>query len=301
MDARNCISAVWYQLTRKGAWRNVFVTHNALGIFSRYSHISRRTGKPKVAYHSKTTAQKAAEAMSLKHGVHFSAYKCAWCDGWHVGKNAQNKTASVEENAVSPFVVHTNEIYENLKQLHIADLAPVYGRGVRGRTLSGRGNRHLLGKIRNAGVRVIIDLRTQDHTDRFDRNVADAGLEYFHIPVDGRNADAQGIISAMPGLLRLLDDGGFYIACAMGLHRTDIALALYYVFHPSVPYGDVPEMRGHRKDGRFRCDDIAARLNSVMRSMTTEALASLGLPPDYEQEFNRRKRMLFERNRIFQD
>lgn len=175
----------------------------------------------------------------------------------------------------------------------------MYGRGVRGRTLSGRGNRHLLGKIRNAGVRVIIDLRTQDHTDRFDRNVADAGLEYFHIPVDGRNADAQGIISAMPGLFRLLDDGGFYIACAMGLHRTDIALALYYVFHPSVPYGDVPEMRGHRKDGRFRCDDIAARLNSVMRSMTTEALASLGLPPDYEQEFNRRKRMLFERNRIF--
>ena len=34
---------------------------------------------------------KAAEAMSTKYGVHFSVYKCAWCDWWHVGKNAQNK------------------------------------------------------------------------------------------------------------------------------------------------------------------------------------------------------------------
>lgn len=45
-----------------------------------------RTGKPKVAYPSKVTAQKAAESMCRKHGVHFSTYKCAWCDGRHIGK-----------------------------------------------------------------------------------------------------------------------------------------------------------------------------------------------------------------------
>lgn len=37
---------------------------------------------------------RAAEAMGKKHGVHFSVYKCAWCDGWHIGKNAQNKIKS---------------------------------------------------------------------------------------------------------------------------------------------------------------------------------------------------------------
>ena len=56
-----------------------------------YSHISRRSGKPKVAYPSKYVAEKAAEAMGKKHGVHFSVYKCAWCDGWHIGKNSENK------------------------------------------------------------------------------------------------------------------------------------------------------------------------------------------------------------------
>ena len=37
---KNSILAIWNQLTRKGAWRNIFVTHNAFGIFSKYSHIS---------------------------------------------------------------------------------------------------------------------------------------------------------------------------------------------------------------------------------------------------------------------
>ncbi len=91
MKIKNLYLAVWEQLTRKGAWRNIFVTHNAFGILSRYSHTARRSGKPKVSYPTKAVAMKAAEAMSTKYGVHFSVYKCAWCDGWHVGKNAQNK------------------------------------------------------------------------------------------------------------------------------------------------------------------------------------------------------------------
>ena len=93
MNTKNIMLAIWNQLTRKGAWRNIFVTHNAFGIFSQYSHISRRSGKPKVAYPSKYVAEKAAEAMGKKHGVHFSVYKCAWCDGWHIGKNSENKTS----------------------------------------------------------------------------------------------------------------------------------------------------------------------------------------------------------------
>ena len=75
------------------------------------------------------------------------------------------------------FVNKPNALYEALKQYPIVDLAPVYDKGVRGRTMSGRGSNWLLAKVRDAGVKVIIDLRTADHTDRYDRNVADAGLE----------------------------------------------------------------------------------------------------------------------------
>ena len=304
MKIRNLFLAIYDQLTRKGAWRNIFVTHNAFGIFSRYSHTARGSGKPKMSYPTKAVALKAAEAMGEKHGVHFSVYKCAWCDGWHVGKNAQNKVKPKDDSEKkSPgFVNKSNALYEALKRYPIVDLAPVYDKGVRGRTMSGRGSNWLLAKVRDAGVKTIIDLRTADHTDRYDRNVAEAGLEYHSLPIDSKNTGVHQIIASLPLLFELMDKGGFYIACAMGRHRTDIAIALYYVMHPSVPFDEVPEMKGHRnvEKKQFRCDDIAARLNSIIKVITPDELATLGLPADYEAEFLRRKKRLFDVNRNFE-
>ena len=169
--------------------------------------------------------------------------------------------------------------------------------------MSGRGSNWLLAKVRDAGVKVIIDLRTADHTDRYDRNVAEAGLEYHNLPIDSRNTDVHQIIASLPLLFGLMDKGSFYMACAMGRHRTDIAIALYYVMHPSVPFDEVPEMKGHRnvEKKQFRCDDIAARLGSIIKAITPDELAMLGLPADYEAEFLRRKKHLFDTNRIFTD
>lgn len=146
---------------------------------------------------------------------------------------------------------------------------------------------------------MIIDLRTADQTDRYTHNVVDAGMCYHSIPIDSKATEARSIVDSLPLLFRLMDEGAYYMACAMGRHRTDIAIALYYVFHLTVPYDDVPEMRGHRRDGKFRCDDIAARLNSVMKAITPGDMAVLSLPEDYEKECGRRKKHLFEVNRIF--
>lgn len=297
MNIKNLILAAYDQLTRKGAWRNLFV-------FSKYSHVARGGGKPKMAYPSKAVAMRAAEAMSRKHGMLSSVYKCAWCDGWHVGKIAQNKIKPNAKSEAQPltFVKKSNVLFETLKQYPIVDLAPVYDRGVRGRTMSGRSSKWLLVKVRDAGVKVIIDLRTADHTDRYDRNVAETGLEYHNLPIDSRNTDVHQIIASLPLLFDLMDKGNFYISCAMGRHRTDIAIALYYVLHPSVPFSEVPEMKGHRNVEKklFRCDDIATQLNSIMKAITPKELAALGLPTDYETEFNRRKKQLFDVNRNFE-
>ena len=304
MKIKNLFLAIYDQLTRKGAWRNIFVTHNAFGIFSRYSHTACGSGKLKMSYPTKAVALKAAEAMGEKHGVHFSVYKCAWCDGWHVGKNAQNKVKPKDDSdKKSPeFVNKPNALYEALKRYPIVDLAPVYDKGVRGRTMSGHGSNWLLAKVRDAGAKTIIDLRTADHTDRYARNVAEAGLEYHSLPIDSKNTGVHQIIASLPLLFELMDKGGFYIACAMGRHRTDIAIALYYVMHPSVPFDEVPEMKGHRnvEKKQFRCDDIAARLNSIIKAITPDELATLGLPADYEAEFLRRKKRLFDVNRNFE-
>ena len=85
---------LWFkdQFKRKTWFRNFFITHNAWAAFSINSHINQHTGKPKVEYHTEKTAIKVAGQLSEKYGAHFSYYKCLFCDGYHVGKNRDNKT-----------------------------------------------------------------------------------------------------------------------------------------------------------------------------------------------------------------
>ena len=42
-------------------------------------------------YNTIESARKAAESMEKKKKVHFSVYKCVFCDGYHIGKNRDNK------------------------------------------------------------------------------------------------------------------------------------------------------------------------------------------------------------------
>lgn len=69
--------------------RNTWKGH-VFGLFHKRSHLTAK-GKPKVMYNTKKTAQKSAEAMQKKQGNYFSNYKCLWCDGYHLGKNRENK------------------------------------------------------------------------------------------------------------------------------------------------------------------------------------------------------------------
>lgn len=79
------------QFMRKRAFHNFFISRNAWGAFSKWSHIRGDTNEPKVTYNTFESAKRAADKMSEKYGKHFSTYKCLFCDGYHVGKNLSNK------------------------------------------------------------------------------------------------------------------------------------------------------------------------------------------------------------------
>lgn len=85
---------VWLALKDQGPLsrflRNLFKGH-LRGLLHVNSHVSQGSGKPKVMYNTKATATKAAASMTKKHGVWFSNYKCLHCDGYHIGKNRDNK------------------------------------------------------------------------------------------------------------------------------------------------------------------------------------------------------------------
>ena len=151
--------------------------------------------------------------------------------------------------------------YPALAGLGICNLRSVFGRGVRGETLAhGCHMGRTIEGVRDAGVRTIVDLRTADHNDKLARRCAEVGLVYWHLPVDARTVGPEALSGFLPDLFRILDGDGFYLSCQQGLHRTDIALALYYFFHEA---GAIPEMVGHRTKGFLRCDDLMRRINAM--------------------------------------
>ena len=106
---KNIIPWLRDQLSRPLWFRNFFITRNAWAAFSVNSHIRKSNGEPKVAYPTKDAALKAAEKMGSKYGVHFSVYKCLYCDGWPCGKNRENKMKAdeiVEHTPISPLSVY---------------------------------------------------------------------------------------------------------------------------------------------------------------------------------------------------
>lgn len=86
---RNIYLALKDQLPVKRLVRNLLKGH-VLGLLHKRSH-QNESGKPKVSYPTKDSAQRAAQSMSKKRGLYFSNYKCMLCDGYHIGKNRENK------------------------------------------------------------------------------------------------------------------------------------------------------------------------------------------------------------------
>ena len=89
MKVRNIILALKDQGPLTRFIRNLLKGH-VLGLFSKRSHLN-QNGNPKVKYNTKASAIRAAQQMTEKHKKWFSNYKCIHCDGYHLGKNRENK------------------------------------------------------------------------------------------------------------------------------------------------------------------------------------------------------------------
>ena len=175
----------------------------------------------------------------------------------------------------------------NLLTLKIDNLNPTINNGYRGCSHSSKRNQWALPKFFEAGITTIIDLRTADHTDRFSQQCQELGFEYFHFTVDSKNTPTEDIIAFLPELIRVIDRGYFYIACAMGLHRTDIALSLYYLFNQN-PTTPIPCLIGHKQEnGELKYEDIFRRANAIFKALERDEL---------REQFTRKKKALIDFN-----
>lgn len=184
-----------------------------------------------------------------------------------------------------------------LESLGIPNFAVISENSIRGESLSSRKNRKYLKHMKKCGINTIIDLRDKYRSQSFPELCSKNGLKYFSIPVDSSSVSDKDIIKNLPLLFQLMDDGHFYMACAQGLHRTDIALSLNYVFNPKS--SKPPVLRGHFRDGALKFDDIARRLNSIKKNLTLDDLKNWGWGEDFEQQFAKRKKQLVSYNNAY--
>ena len=283
------------QLSRPDRFRNLFMNRATWGAFFFYSHARRSDGKPKIAYETKEKAEKGARDMSKKYGTTFVVYKCLFCDGWHVSKTAAHKPTTAE--VTTPADKYTATAMNSLGDMDIAkvlsanipDLAPVYG-GFRGRTLSSARQHYAWRPLVDAGVRQIIDLRADYTSNAYRERCEKFGISYFHYPVVRGGKLDNPMVEHFPELCALIDKGHFYIACAHGLHRTDIALCLYWVFYAADKGIAPPPIRGYRKDKGLDTHKIMRALNGMYDYMTNRD----GKEPIPIEVFKMRKNVINE-------
>ena len=85
-----------------------------------------------------------------------------------------------------------------------------------------------------------------------------------------------------------IDAGDFYIACAMGLHRTDIALCAYWMFYAADKGIQPPQIRGYREEAGHNTDKI----NRVMNALYAAFTERNGVEPMSRQTFKERKMII---------
>lgn len=185
--------------------------------------------------------------------------------------------------------------YDRIYRIQIPDIAPVYG-GVRGRTMSSRHQSYAWPALVEAGVKRVIDLRDVDVSNKLPQLCRAYGMEYFHYPINKNTQQIESMVMLLSKFCEMIDEGDFYIACAMGLHRTDIALCTYWVFYAADRGIAPPSIRGYRQEDGHNTSKIMNVLNAVYQYMTEQN----GVEPLPLETFNARKAVLKEISRLNQ-
>lgn len=271
-------------------FRNFFSYRKMWGAFSIYSHQRRSDGKPNISYSSRKKAVKAAESMSRKYGVPFIAYKCLFCDGWHIAKEAEKvadmasvKGWEVPERKSSESIPLN---YDVIKATNVPDLHYVYG-GFRGATLSSPRQAHAWRAMIEGGIDQIIDLRS-DVSPHYEELCRRSGVAYFRYPIANDDDTISEMVEHFSEFCSLIDKGKFYIACAMGLHRTDIALSLYWMFYAADRGVKPPVLYGYTRDSGHNTLKIMRVMDKFQNALIENG--SFHILP--EHIFSERKRIL---------
>ena len=160
---------------------------------------------------------------------------------------------------------HNSEIDINrLKGLDIPHFRLIDSKSVRGMCLAKK-NPQIFTELVESGINTIIDLRKEGSNEsNYAKNCWENGLEnmgFFNLPNTKKESSAEfkimmnDFVKQLKYFFYLMDKGGVYMGCLLGLHRTDLAVCMNYLLNPEEP--QTPPTLSHM----FYKDEQTYRLN----------------------------------------
>ena len=139
-----------------------------------------------------------------------------------------------------------------LKNLGISHFRLIDSNSVRGVTLANQ-RQNLLTELKECGVNTVIDLRPEGGEEsKYAQACNKNGLNYFNLKIrdnmpifnapfsgkmtmEERREAIKKFVNQMIEFFKMMDDGKVYMACLLGLHRTDLAVTMNYLLNPKEP------------------------------------------------------------------
>ena len=218
--------------------------------------------------------------------------------------NENNYVSKVPQT--DEFVRNTNSLdIARIKALGISHFRLIDSNSVRGVTLA-KQKTSILKELKECGIDTIIDLRSEGGKDsKYAQDCADNGLEYmnfklklnmpiFNAPLNSklsledRAKQNREFIEGLPKFFEKMNNGKYYMACLLGLHRTDLAVTMNYLLNPKEPI--TPPTLSHmfmKEETNFTNKYIGAMKN-VLKNMNAEDRKFLGLPENFKNIFDAR-------------
>lgn len=189
--------------------------------------------------------------------------------------------------------------------LNISHFRFIDENSVRGITLANC-KPEILKNLKMFGINTIVDLRMPSKDMGQYRAKCEAnGIEYFHFPLklnlpifnipfttscskEEFLKMKQDFLQKLLKFFEISNKGNYYMACELGLHRTDLAVTMNYLLNTKEP-SKVP-LLSHNYDNTIKdfTNKYLAAIRNLFNNLSSKDLKKLGLPTDYRYTFNDR-------------
>ncbi|MCM1009506.1 MAG: hypothetical protein NC390_01330 [Fusobacterium sp.] len=192
-----------------------------------------------------------------------------------------------------------------MKQLGIKNFRLVDSSSVRGQSLFNK-PKQVFDELRESGIETVIDFRIEGSSEsKYARKCEANGLEYFNFKIKENmsmfnprgtskesfeefRANREVFVKDLDKFFKLMERGRVYMACLLGLHRTDLAVSLNYLLNPKEP--QTPPSLSHmfHKNEQNMTNKRIGSVKNLVKNLSEDNRVFLGLPVDLTAIFSER-------------